>query len=125
MTHDYLSRQVQNSIPVQSQSRPNTRHVNNIPSILCKTNNYYNYFLSTVIRDWNSLPAEIQNSSISNFKNFIDREINKPPTLYYDGTRLGQILHTRLRLKCSSLKEHLFNKKNIGRPSMSMWGNRK
>jgi len=94
MTPDYLSRQVQNSIPVQSQSRPNTLHVNNIPSILCKTNNYYICFLPSVIRDWNSLTAEIQNSSITNFKKFIDRKVNKPPTFYYEGTRLGQILHT-------------------------------
>lgn len=32
----------------------------------------------------------------------------KIPKYYTIGTRLGQILHTRLRMNCSSLKRHLY-----------------
>ena len=32
------------------------------------------------------------------------------PSYFYVGSRLDQILHARLRMKCSSLKEHLFLK---------------
>ena len=32
------------------------------------------------------------------------------PSFFHTGTRQGQILHARLRMKCSSLKEHLYSK---------------
>ena len=40
----------------------------------------------------------------------------KPPAYYYSGTRLGQIHHTRLRLNCSSLYQHLFLKNTTDNP---------
>jgi len=39
------------------------------------------------------------------------KQNKKPPPIYYNsGTRKGQILHSRLRLKCSSLSLHLHDK---------------
>ncbi len=38
------------------------------------------------------------------------------PVYYYDGNRLGQILHTRLRIECSSLNDHLFHKNIVISP---------
>ena len=41
---------------------------------------------------------------------------NTKPIYYYIGTRLGQILHTRLRMQCSSLNYHLFRKNIVNSP---------
>ena len=35
------------------------------------------------------------------------------PIYYYIGTRLGQILHARLRMQCSSLNHHLYRTKTL------------
>ena len=35
-------------------------------------------------------------------------ENNIPPYYYNTGSRRGQILHARLRMRCSSLKQHLY-----------------
>ena len=43
------------------------------------------------------------------------------PSYFHVGSRLGQILHARLRMKCSSLKEHLFLKKYRALSIMLMW----
>ena len=40
----------------------------------------------------------------------------KIPIYYFDGNRIGQIYHVRLRTNCSSLNEHLFSKNIIGSP---------
>ena len=39
-----------------------------------------------------------------------------PPSHYHAGTRLGQILHTRLRLECSPLNEHLYRRNLVNSP---------
>ena len=44
--------------------------------------------------------------------------INKP-IYYYSGTRIGQILHMRLRTACSSLNHHLFLKNIVDSPNCS------
>ena len=74
-----------------------------------KTNLYQNSFLPKTVRDWNDLPIEIKSaSSLNSFKNLINRNLTKPPKYYYEGERHAQILHTRLRLGCSSLNYDLF-----------------
>ena len=40
----------------------------------------------------------------------------KIPIYYFDGKRVGQIYHVRLRTNCSSLNEHLFSKNIIDSP---------
>ena len=44
------------------------------------------------------------------FKHKLNIDINKPPQYYLSGKRLGRIHHTRIRINCSSLKQHLFLK---------------
>lgn len=56
---------------------------------------------------WNNLSsATKQNPSLSNLKRILQTK-NTIPKYYYFGHRRVQILHTRLRLKCSTLKHHL------------------
>ena len=76
-----------------------------------KTQLYFNSFLHSVIREWNELPQPTSDStSISSFKYRLDSIETKPPSYYYEGKRLGQIYHTRLRTGCKSLNQHLFSK---------------
>ena len=93
----------------------NTRGSNYFQSILCKTTAYFNSFLLSVIREWNKLSAETKKILFTVFKNSICKKI-KLQYIYYIGTRLVQIYHARLRLKCSSLKLHLYDKNLIDNP---------
>jgi hypothetical protein len=42
----------------------------------------------------------------------LNNTINPVPSYFYAGSRIGQILHTRIRTESSALKDHLY-KKNI------------
>ena len=46
---------------------------------------------------------------------------SKPPSYYFEGSRLGQIYHARLRTGCSSLNQHLVSK-NIINSSLCVCG---
>ena len=57
---------------VNDISRYNLRNSNNIQTIRAKTNQYNNSFLPSVLRDWNTLPAETkQLNTLSSFKYFL------------------------------------------------------
>jgi hypothetical protein len=64
------------------------------------------------------------NRSVQINKSNLQPQTNTKPIYYYIGTRLGQILHARLRMQCRSLNHHLFHKKHCKFPILSMWGNR-
>ena len=49
-------------------------------------------------------------TSVESFKKAISVQHSKVPKYYFAGSRLGQILHARLRMSCSSLKQHLYEK---------------
>lgn len=79
-------------------------------TIDAKSQLYYNSFLPTVVREWNSLGDTVRSSqSIASLKrNISTRSVT--PSYYYAGPRKGQILHSRLRTNCSSLNFCLFSK---------------
>lgn len=107
ITPNYLS----NIIPEQTQNRYQLRNFNNIPIVNSRTQLYQDSFLPSVIRDWNNLPDEIKSSStLEIFKSKLNGQLKKPPIYYFTGDRKAQILHTRLRLGCSSLNHDLFRK---------------
>ena len=96
----------------------NLRNTNNIRTISCNSQLYYNSFLPSTVRAWNDLPIELRiSSSLDIFKHRINESVKKPPKYYYTGQRTIQIYHTRLRTKCSSLNSHLFSKQIIEDPS--------
>ena len=87
------------------------RNANDIQTLQTNTQLYYNSFLPSAVRLWNDLPDEIQNSiTIASFKRGLSVNRHSPPAHYNAGKRLGQIYHSRLRTKCSSLNEHLFSR---------------
>ena len=77
-------------------------------------------FFPSTIRAWNSLPNEVKEaSSVAAFKHALNRNIKIPPKYFNAGTRMGQILHARLRMGCSSLKSDLYRKNIVRSPSCS------
>lgn len=82
-----------------------------------RTRIYKDSFLPSTLHAWNNLDIAVRNApSLSAFKNTIRGTPTKIPDYYHVGTRLGQILHTRLRLECSSLNDHLFRKNIVASP---------
>ena len=105
----YLSSLVPSS--VSAHSRYNLRNTQNLQVPFCRTNSYFHSFLPSVIRDWNSLSQEVKNSdSVDSFKRLLNMDKSPTPAHYYTGKRRAQVLHTRLRTKCSALNEELFSK---------------
>lgn len=97
-----------------------TRNPDRLYTILTRTSLYSSYFFPSAVQLWNTLPDTIKNKpSVESLKSyFASRKIKKP--IYYNlGTRLGQILHARLRMAASSLNEHLFLKNIIANPYCS------
>ena len=115
MTPEYLSSLVPPS--VGSAVRYALRNESNLQTVPAMSRQYYESFLPSTTRMYNALSDEIKNSpSLEAFKARLNRNTVKPPIYYYAGSRLGQIYHTRLRLKCSCLHQHLFLKKIIANP---------
>ena len=82
----------------------------NSQTIYTRTALYHNSFLPSTIRDWNNLKQDRLVMLIPSNK----RE--RVPKYFYNGSRRGQMLHTRLRTKCSSLNKDLFDKKIVVSP---------
>ena len=96
---------------VQSVSHYSLRNANDLQSVNSRTTLYFNSFLPSVIRDWNSLPCADRNvETIDSFKRYLNQHRATVPKYFYTGNRKSQILHTRLQLGCSSLNYDLFLK---------------
>ena len=117
-TPQYLSNLVPDTITRRHEH--NTRQANNLSNVFTRTNLYSDYFLSSTVRSWNELDLNIRSSkSIAIFKRLIRTQNDKIPVYYYVGNRIGQILHCRLRMNCSTLNSHLFFKNLVNSPNCS------
>ena len=107
---------------VDAISRYNLRNSNGLATIRAKTSLYYNSFLPSTLQQWNNLSIEArQLNSLNSFKCFLKEEKRTVPKYYFYGVRKAQILHTRLRMGCSSLNVDLFIK-NITESPMCQCG---
>ena len=94
---------------ISETNQHNTRRSNNTVYLNCRTFYYQNYFLPSSIKLWNNIPYDIRlNSSKYCFNRFLNRNLGKKSYYSNFGSRKEQIIFVRLRLKCSSLKDHLF-----------------
>jgi hypothetical protein len=76
------------------------------------------HFITSSVRLWNLQPDNIRLSpSIQALKYSLKSNISSKPFYYYTGSRLGQILHCRLRMQCSSLNQHLYRKNIVDSPN--------
>ena len=107
LTPQYLSSLVPST--VNETSRYNLRNSNDIRTVNTRTSQYYNSFLPSTIREWSALPEDqINSSTVVSFKFHLNQHSTSTPTFYYVGDRRSQILHTRLRTKCSSLNYDIY-----------------
>ena len=96
---------------VNSISRYHLRNENDLQTVNARTTLYYQSFLPSVVRDWNSLPDDHRNATtIGSFKCQLNHNKKVVPRHFYIGHRKLQVLHTRLRTKCSVLNYDLFIK---------------
>ena len=107
--------------PLVQEANPyRLRNSNDIRTIHANTNLYYNSFYPSTIRDWNKLPQEIKaSSSVASFKYQLNKDTQRraPPKFFSAGSRLGQILHARIRMACSSLNSDLYRRNIVPSPS--------
>jgi hypothetical protein len=88
---EYLSNLVPSSFGQTHQY--STRNHSNLVHVHSRTAYYKNSFLPSTIRLWNELPANIKsNVSVKDY--------------FYAGSRIGQILHPRIRTESSALKDN-------------------
>ena len=73
--------------------------------------NKHKLVFPSTIRTWNNLPNEIKEStSVSAFKFQLNKNFLQLPKYFNVGSRLGQVLQARLRMECSALNAHLYQK---------------
>jgi hypothetical protein len=100
-------------IPATTQSRTpyNLRTDENITQIRTRTDALKNSFIPSTINAWNRLPAPIRNAeSIDIFKSSLRKHFGtkeKVKQRFYEGNRKAQILHNRIRLGNSDLRQNL------------------
>ena len=94
------------------------RNSDNYVSINTNTSSNANSFLPSTINAWNNLPVSVKAATtIASFKRLLAKNNPKTPDYYFRGKRLLQIFHTRLRIECSCLNEHLFHRNLVPSPS--------
>ena len=76
-----------------------------------KKKQYFNSFLPSTIREWNTLPLDVRNcDSIISFKHKLNSDINVVPKYVYTGNRKAQVLHVRICTKCHTIYNNLYQK---------------
>ena len=95
----------------------NLRSSQNYSVPLTRLTLFQQSFFPATLKLWNDLDISLRNSpSVDIFKCSLRARYcryKKPPAYYFIGNRHLNILHTRLRQKCSSLKHDLFRAKLI------------
>ena len=115
LTTDYLSSLVpeETILPIIYEMHETlilSKHILNLTTV-------YKTFLPSVTRDLNELSEKIRNlPSLSSFKRHLNSSLTASSKFFFDGKKLGQIYHTRLRMRCSSLNARLFSKNIIDSP---------
>ena len=105
--------------PLVGDNNPySLRNANDIQTFRARTNLFFNSFFPSAIRAWNSLPQDIKDANtVTAFKYRLNKNRQLPPKYYSTGSRIGHILHARLRMDCSSLNSHLYSKNIVPSPS--------
>jgi len=93
------------------------RNADQLQTVQTRTVLYSNSFLPSVVNEWSMLCDEAKSSdTVQLFKAFLNKNRPEGNALYNIGDRKPQVLHTRLRTRCSSLNQHLFVKHVIESP---------
>ena len=86
LTSSYLSSLVPRSVNNISQN--SLRNADSLQSIHARTNINYQSFLPSVVREWNNLSDEAKHfSSVTSFKNYLNRNRTPVPKYFYIWTK--------------------------------------
>ena len=86
------------------------RNANAFSEIFAASETFKSSFFPLSISQYNALDPEISSSpSVTVFKQKIGNQYNRPPPWFYYGERKYSVIHSKLRMQCSSLNGHLFN----------------
>ena len=105
---------------VSENNHYNLRNQNDYKIPFTRLQLYSNSFFPSTIRLWKSLDTSVRNlQNINSFKNRLRLDVvtAKPPNYYSVGNRQFNIIHTRLRHRCSNLNADLFRINFINDPS--------
>ena len=106
---DYIRAIVPNT---REMDTPRTlRNVTNITQPMTRLTSYIESLIPKTTRDWNELPNEVrQLRGYKEFNNNLSKTLAPdPPNNFCSvGTKIGNTLHTKLRLQSSSLNAHRF-----------------
>jgi len=92
------------------QNQYQLRNVMNYPIPRTRTSSFQRSFLPQTISDWNDLDPDVRLcNSLESFTNELDKHRSPPPTWYSMGDRCLNIFHSRLRMLCSPLNDHLYS----------------
>ena len=110
LTPQYLSSLVPQT--VSSRTEYNLRNINDICSIKCRTQFYARTFLPSTINMWNHLGINIlKGKSLKIFKRHISHNDIIAPNYYnHLHNQHSQVIHSKLRLRCSDLNSHKFKR---------------
>ena len=98
----------------------NLRNNENYSNLRCRLQIMEKSFIPSTIRLWNDLDTSVRNlPRFSLFKRKIRKESFKPPEYYNEGMRKFNIIHTRLRHRCSSLNADLHRVNLLNSPKCS------
>jgi hypothetical protein len=108
----YLRDLTPNNVCARTRYALRNRDNMDIPHARIET--YSRSFFPASARIWNDLPIALKRSpSINSFKYAQKIKVVKANPLYYYGERKAAVIHSRLRIKCSALKAHLFHELNV------------
>ena len=84
-----------------------------------RTTTYHKSFFPQTSEQWNKLPNTVRTLKHDAFKKQIHEQLgaSEPPTYYTFGTKLGNVLHARLRMDMSELNSHLYSIQKIASPA--------
>lgn len=84
-----------------------------------RTSAFKNSFIPATTKLWNNLPVFMRQSNYSTFKRTLQDYLSppRPPSFFSYGSKLGNLLHTRLRVGASHLNAHLYKYQLTDSPS--------
>ena len=82
----------------------------NIPSYRARTSMFHNSFIPKSVREWNMLSSDLKDAdTLDTFTSKLNKDAQVVPKWFYSGDRKLSIIHSRLRMLCSELNDHLFS----------------
>ena len=86
-----------------------------------RTTSYQNSFFLSTGKYWNQLPESTRSLPPHSLKREMSKRLGVPgpPAYYKIGTKMGNILHTRLRMAMSLINSHSFQIQKHGTPACS------